>query len=177
MKNLLAGILWAVLTICFSRTANAQEPFTLVGTHFTQSNQLPKLYTCDSLGISPALSWKGIPKGTQSFAITMYHIAKDGERHVYMVLYNIPASITAIPDGVNQIGIYGNNSMNKIRGYAPPCSKGPGPKEYIITVSALSEMCSVATSTGMTLTELELWMKSTTLSKAILPVTYSRTAK
>ena len=36
------------------------------------------------------------------------------------------------------IGTLGNNSVNHKTGYAPPHSKGPGPKTYILTVYALS---------------------------------------
>ncbi|NDA62664.1 MAG: YbhB/YbcL family Raf kinase inhibitor-like protein [Chitinophagia bacterium] len=177
MSKLLVCSLLGICIICSMHSVIAQEVLTLSGTHFTQTGQLPKLYTCDSSGISPALMWNHIPTDTKSFAITMYHIAKDGERHVYMVLYNIPASTTSIPDGVTNVGVFGSNSMNRIPAYAPPCSKGPGPKEYIITINALSQMYPVESSAALSLSQLEAWMEAKIVSRAKLSAIYSRSAK
>lgn len=177
MSKSLVSSLLVICIICSIQSANAQEALTLSGTHFLQPGQLPKLNTCDSSGISPALMWNHIPADTKSLAITMYHIAKDGERHVYMVLYNIPASTTSIPDGVTNVGVFGSNSMNRIPAYAPPCSKGPGPKEYIITINALTQTYPVESSAAISLSQLETWMETKTISRAKLSVMYSRSAK
>jgi phosphatidylethanolamine-binding protein (PEBP) family uncharacterized protein len=37
------------------------------------------------------------------------------------------------------VGIFGINTINNRTEYAPPHSKGPGPKTYVITLYALSE--------------------------------------
>src|SRR6476619_5008821 len=91
---------------------------------FTSDGSLPKLYTCDSTGISPTLNWSGAPKATVAYAVTMHHIARDRDKHVYMVLYDLPASATAIPDAVSNMGKWGINTVNRQNNYAPPCSKG-----------------------------------------------------
>ena len=112
--------------------------FTVSSTAFTNNGTFPKLYTCDSTGISPKLSWANIPAGTTSFAVVMYHIPPTPPNHVYMLLYNIPVSTTSIPDAVSGFGIFGQNTVTPILGYAPPCSQGTGAKLYTITVYALS---------------------------------------
>jgi phosphatidylethanolamine-binding protein (PEBP) family uncharacterized protein len=105
---------------------------------FVNNGTYPKLYTCDSTGISPTLRWEGAPSATRSFAITMHHIPPTGDKHVYMVLYDIPSTINSIPEAVNTVGKWGINTVNGQNKYTPPCSVGPGPKVYIITVYALS---------------------------------------
>ena len=54
------------------------------------------------------------------------------------MLYNIPADVTSLPKNVTGIGTLGNNINNGLVEYSPPCSQGPGDKEYIYTVYALS---------------------------------------
>lgn len=112
--------------------------FTASSTAFADAGNFPKKYTCDSLGISPTLSWKNAPVGTNSYAVTMHHIPSVGDKHVYLLLYNIPASVTSIPEAVSGIGLFGINTVNGQTKYTPPCSQGPGPKTYILTVYALS---------------------------------------
>ena len=66
--------------------------------------KLPSEFTCDGAGISPPLAWAKPPAGTKSLAVTMHHIPgpprpdeKPGEdKHVYLVLYNIPATTTSL---------------------------------------------------------------------------------
>lgn len=155
-------------------TPASTDTFTIKGTYFTSRNELPKLYTCDGAGISPALQWENIPKGTKSLAITMHHIAKDGAKHVYFVLYNIPSNTTSIPDGVSEVGIFGHNSMNPNPAYAPPCSKGPGQKQYIITLYALREMIAANVGKIITLSELESAIENKIIGKTSLPIYYTR---
>lgn len=47
---------------------------------------------------SPALSWTGAPSGTRSFALVCIDI--DAEDFVHWVVYDIPASVTSLPEGI-----------------------------------------------------------------------------
>jgi phosphatidylethanolamine-binding protein (PEBP) family uncharacterized protein len=134
---LLAGNL--LFTSCKKDTTTTTTGnFTASSTAFTSNGTLPKLYTCDSLGISPNLSWVNAPAGTNSFAITMHHIPPSPPNHVYLLLYNIPSSVTSIADAVTSVGLFGINTVNGKTSYTPPCSQGPGAKLYTFTVYALS---------------------------------------
>jgi phosphatidylethanolamine-binding protein (PEBP) family uncharacterized protein len=99
---------------------------------------LPMEYTCDGASSTLALEWSGAPAGTKSYAVTMHHLAGPDDIHWYWEVYDIPASVTSLPKNMTGIGVLGNNSVNGQLAYTPPCSKGPGPKEYIYTVYALS---------------------------------------
>ena len=68
----------------------------------------------------------------------MHHLPPaDEDKHVYMVVYDLPATTTHLDQG-STLGSWGVNTVNRTPAYTPPCSKGPGVKEYILTVYALS---------------------------------------
>lgn len=112
--------------------------FTLTSTDVADGGRLPVEFTCDGDGSTLPLTWSGAPAETQSYAVIMHHVAAPEEIHWYWVLYNIPADVTSLPKNVTGIGILGNNINNGLVEYSPPCSQGPGDKEYIYTVYALS---------------------------------------
>ena len=68
----------------------------------------------------------------------MHHLDPEGKTKWYWTLYNIPADVGSLPKDVQGVGSLGNNSLNRSVGYAPPHSKGPGAKTYVLTVYALS---------------------------------------
>lgn len=102
-------------------------------------------FGCDGKNISPELHWSDVPKGTKSFAITVYDPdAPTGSGWWHWVVLNIPASVTSLPAD------FGNLSkLQKIAtlqtitdfgsagfgGACPP--KGDRPHRYMFTVHAL----------------------------------------
>jgi Raf kinase inhibitor-like YbhB/YbcL family protein len=173
MKKTVFLLIVALPLLCFAVIKDTTKPFTAYSSAFINNGLYPKLYTCDSLSLSPPIAWKNIPEGTKSFAITMHHFPKDGDKHVYMVVYNIPSTVTSIPQAATNIGSWGSNTQNKNLSYSPPCSKGPGTKSYIITVYALSKTLSFKSS-AVTMDELLEACKGNVLSTSALTVQYSR---
>lgn len=98
--------------------------------------------TCDGKSESPAIEWSGAPEGTRAFAISLWHTAPDMEKS-YWVVYNIPASTTAMQQNSKSVGTLGVNDKKR-KEYDPMCSRGPGVKTYHITVLALSEELSLS---------------------------------
>jgi Raf kinase inhibitor-like YbhB/YbcL family protein len=119
-------------------TSVQRSTFALTSPDLPADERLPVEYTCDGEGSTLALNWSGAPEGTKSYAVIMHHVAAPGEVHWYWVLYNIPTDVTSLAKNVSGIGTLGNNINNGLTKYSPPCSKGPGDKEYIFTVYALS---------------------------------------
>jgi phosphatidylethanolamine-binding protein (PEBP) family uncharacterized protein len=149
--------------------------FTASSTAFINNGVFPKLYTCDSSGISPKLSWANAPAGTTNFAVIMHHIPPTPPNHVYMLLYNIPATITSIPDAVTGIGLFGINTVNGQQSYTPPCSQGPGAKLYTITVYALSAAPVFAVPQSQVTRDIFLAaIANKTLASSELNITYTR---
>ena len=176
---LLLAILYGA---CQSRSANIEITPLAKSGHFklhssavSDGGNLPKDFTCDGTSATLPLAWNGAPANTQSFAVIMHHIPGPGDSHWYWVLYDIPASTHSLPQNVIGVGTLGNNSVNGKTEYAPPCSKGPGPKRYTYTVYALSatpqlDMPAPQVSRDVLLNAI----KDRTLDSAELNVIYSR---
>jgi phosphatidylethanolamine-binding protein (PEBP) family uncharacterized protein len=145
------------------------------GNGFAHNGIYPKLYTCDSLGYSPGLQWSNAPANTSNYAITMYTIPPTGEKHVYIVLYNIPATTTSIPDNSKSIGVFGINTVDGKTTYTPPCSQGPGPKVYVLTLYALNAAPTITVpNTQVTMDILLAGIKNKIVDSAVMSVTYTR---
>jgi phosphatidylethanolamine-binding protein (PEBP) family uncharacterized protein len=109
---------------------------------FAPGGALPAKYSCDGEGSSPPVAWQPGPTGTQSYALTLWHRSPDGVKS-YWVVYDIPADVTQIPEGARSVGRTGLNGKRRAE-YDPMCSKGPGVKDYHVTVYALSGRPQVA---------------------------------
>ena len=145
------------------------------GNGFVHNGTYPKLFTCDSLGISPGLQWSNAPTATTSYAVAMYTIPPTGEKHVYIVLYNIPSNINSIPNDAQSIGVFGINTVNGKPTYTPPCSQGPGAKIYVLTLYALNAPPTISVpNTQVTMDILLAGMKNKILDSAVMSVTYTR---
>jgi len=163
----------SVTNLVTSPTIANQIKFS--GNGFAHNGLYPKLYTCDSLGISPGLQWSNAPTSTTSYAITMYTIPPTGEKHVYIVLYNIPATAMSIPDNSKSIGIFGMNTVDGKTTYTPPCSQGPGAKVYVLTLYALNAPPTISVpNTQVTMAILQAGMKNKMVDSAVMSVTYTR---
>lgn len=137
---------------------------------------LPVEFTGDGAGVSPPLAWSGAPAGTKCFAIIMHHVDPQGVTKWYLTLYNIPADAHGLQKNSHGIGIFGNNSVNRDLAYAPPHSKGPGLKNYYITVYALSGPVQISLPPAEVGRSVLLnAMKDLILDSAELKVTYDRT--
>ncbi len=136
--------------------------------------QLPKDYTGDGTSSTLPLEWNGAPKETKSFAIIMHHVAPDMIKW-YWILYDIPAKVRRLPKNVKGVGKLGNNSVNGRVEYAPPHSKGPGPKTYIYTLYALSAPPKLAVPPiEVNRDALLAAMKGLVIDSAQLSVVYER---
>ena len=137
---------------------------------------LPVEFTGDGAAASPPLDWTNEPAGTRCFAVIMHHLPGPGDVKWYWTLYNIPATVHALPKNTRGVGTLGNNSVNDDLGYAPPHSKGPGPKMYTLTLYALSAPVQINLPAGeVSRAVLLAAMKTNILDSAELKVVYDRT--
>ncbi len=146
--------------------------FVVTSSAIKPDENFPAEFTCDGAGVSPPIAWSGAPKGTRSFALSLWHIPGPGEVKSYWILYNIPAETTSLPKNAKGIGSDGYNGKNRT-GYDPMCSKGPGPKKYNITVYALSAELNLSTNKP-TRADLLSAIKDITLTEGTLTYTYER---
>jgi len=150
--------------------------FNLTSKSFVDGGLMGSEFTCDGAGVSPALEWKNAPAGTQGFAVTMHHFPPANEaKHVYMVVFDLPSSLNHLERGSTTLGSWGINTVNRKTAYTPPCSKGPGRKDYILTVYALSAARVFSSgSSAVAMDDLLTAIKTTTLATATLTVGYAR---
>jgi formylglycine-generating enzyme required for sulfatase activity/phosphatidylethanolamine-binding protein (PEBP) family uncharacterized protein len=128
---------WTTPVGFFDGKLHRKAGFVLHSPEVTDGGALPKDYTGDGSSATLPLKWSGAPDGTKSYALIMHHQAPDQIKW-YWILYHIPADVKSLPKNVQDIGTLGGNSVNNRAGYAPPHSKGPGAKNYIYTLYALS---------------------------------------
>ncbi len=125
----------------------APPPSLLISSpSFADLTVIPTKYTCAatvpppsgprniSTGISPALQWTNVPKGTVSFALIMHdpdaHIAKAPTDITHWIVFNIPGDATQLPEAVAPDAplangaLQGANITGKV-GYQGSCA-GPG---------------------------------------------------
>jgi phosphatidylethanolamine-binding protein (PEBP) family uncharacterized protein len=156
-------------------SAESKPKFTLRSPEVIEGGMLPKDYTCDGSRATLPLEWSGESASTQSFALVMYTLPNPKESHWYWVLYNIPSSVHSLIKNVTGVGTLGNNSVNGRTEYAPPCSKGPGAKQYTYTIYALSALPQFSVPAVKVSRDVLLSaIKDITLASAELNVYYSR---
>ncbi len=179
-----------ITVLAFRTPIGAQTPQVTLEPSFPQTGalkltspivknggNLPKEFTGDGESATPPLVWEGGSKDVKAYAVIMHHIDPQGLEKWYWVLYNIPADVHQLPKNVKSIGLLGNNSINRRAGYAPPHSKGPGAKTYILTLYALSDMLKIELpATRINRQVLIKAMQGHVLDSSILKVVYTRPA-
>ena len=144
------GIAGFALAAAALSAAAADETFKLqsavVAPNGTLANeQVFNGFGCSGKNISPPLRWSGAPAGTKSFAVTVYDPdAPTGSGWWHWVVYDIPASVTELPQSIGNTGgklpagaIQGRTDFGA-SGYGGPCPPaGDKPHRYIFTVYAL----------------------------------------
>ena len=154
--------------------SEAKTSFTLRSSAVEDGGTLPVQFTGDGAGDTLPLEWSHAPAGTRSYALVMHHVAPDRTKW-YWVLYNLPAGTSSLPQNVKDVGTAGNNSVNGRTEYAPPHSKGPGPKTYVYTIYALSAPVQLAVKPSEVSRDVLLAaMHDSVLATAQLRVVYSR---
>jgi phosphatidylethanolamine-binding protein (PEBP) family uncharacterized protein len=150
--------------------------FTLKSPAVAGDGILPVEFTGDGKSISPPLEWAGAPAATQSYALIMHHLDPSGQTKWYWTLYNLPPDTRSLVKDTRGVGTMGNNSVTRRAGYAPPHSKGPGAKTYVLTLYALSAPLQISSPPEQTNRNVILAaMKDRVLATAELKVVYTRT--
>lgn len=157
--------------------ARPKDGFTLTSPAFEHNGKMPAEFTGDGDGISPPLKWGNAPKGTKCFALQLWHkpMANADEVKSYWVISNIPADVTGLEKNSKGVGTAGLNDKKRT-GYDPMNSKGPGAKEYHITLYALSAEPKLEAG-KFNRADLLKAVKDITLAETTLTYTYERKAK
>jgi Raf kinase inhibitor-like YbhB/YbcL family protein len=108
--------------------------------------QVANGFGCSGKNISPALNWSGAPKGTKSFAVSVYDPdAPTGSGFWHWSVFNIPADATSLPKnagdpkaGLAPAGAVQVHNDSGSQGYFGPCPpEGDKPHHYRFQIFAL----------------------------------------
>jgi Raf kinase inhibitor-like YbhB/YbcL family protein len=127
-----------------ANTAAQETPapaMMLMSTAFEPEGMIPMVYTCDSLDISPPLTWSNVPEETQSLALIADDPDAPGQIWVHWVVYNIPPETqgfeeaVAAEDTLVSMAVQGMTDFGRI-GYGGPCPPS-GVHRYFFKLYAL----------------------------------------
>jgi len=182
MKNW-CFIVSQLVLLSFVISTNAEEVnpnMQLTSPSFENQKSIARKFTCDGDDISPALEWSGVPEGTKSFALIVDDPdapdpANPKMTWVHWVLYNIPATVNSLPEGVKDMDLpegtlQGLNDWKKT-GYGGPCPP-IGTHRYFHKLYALDTV--LPELTHPTKARLEKAMEGHVLAKAELIGLYQR---
>lgn len=107
---------------------------------FADGENIPARFTCDGDDISPQLAWSGLPGGSQTLVLICDDPDAPGGTWDHWVMFNIPASIAGLPEGVrsqeiSESVVEGTNSWGRT-GYGGPCPPS-GTHRYYFKLYAL----------------------------------------
>lgn len=150
----------------------------LISAAFAPGGEIPRRHTCQGEDISPPLAWSGVPANAKSLAL----IVDDPDApdpaapkmvYVHWVLYNLPPSITGLPEAVARLPNGTGQGLNDWHrtGYGGPCPP-IGRHRYFHKLYALD---TVLPDLGTpTKAALEAAMKGHVVAQAELVGTYQK---
>lgn len=138
---------------CGGGTQQESTPSLELTSSSLSAGAISKFNTCDGQSVSPELSWKSAPQGTQSFALIVTDKDSAFGSYVHWVLYSLPAETRELPQGIGKqaqlpdgsrqgrdgfcIGSADSCLFSEI-GYLGPCPPGKSPHRYVFALYALN---------------------------------------
>jgi Raf kinase inhibitor-like YbhB/YbcL family protein len=177
-------VMAAALTSCWRRAEpapaekeSAKMSIILTSSAFVEGGPIPSRYTCDGADVSPPLSWSGVPAHAKSLALICEDPDAPSGTWSHWVLYNLPPTLTALPEGVAKTAVTADNARqgsNDFRrlGYGGPCPPAGKPHRYFFILYALD--APLALEAGRTRADLLRAMHGHILAEGRLMGTYQR---
>jgi len=118
----------------------------ILSSAFKDGEKIPIPYVMPGAGgknISIPLSWKNVPPGTRSFALSIVDPHPVAQNWVHWFVINIPASVAAVEEGASKKkmpagSVELKNSFGDIGYGGPQPPKGTGDHPYVVTLYALN---------------------------------------
>lgn len=150
---------------------------TLKAAAFADHALIPKKYTCEGTGLSPALQWAGVSLTARSLALIVDDPDAPKGTWAHWTIWNIPAYLTSLPEGVPAQEVLengasqGKNDFDRV-GYGGPCPPLGKTHRYFFKLYALDTTLNL--KPGASKKDLERAMKGHIVSNAEYVGTFAR---
>lgn len=122
------------------------ERMEILSSAFKDGEKIPVQYVMPGAGgknFSIPLTWKNVPSGTKSFALSIVDPHPIAQNWVHWLVINIPAQVTNLEEGASKKrmpkgSIELKNSFGEIGYGGPQPPKGTGDHPYVVTLYALN---------------------------------------
>jgi len=130
----------------------------IISSAFKDGGKIPIQYVMPGAGgknVSLPLSWKNIPPGTKSFALSIVDIHPVAQNWVHWLVINIPKEVTSLEEGASrkrmpQGSVELRNSFGDVGYGGPQPPRGTGDHSYVVTLYALNvEKLDLKTDTSL----------------------------
>jgi Raf kinase inhibitor-like YbhB/YbcL family protein len=134
------------------------EKMEIQSSAFKDGEKIPIQYAMVAAGgknLSIPLTWKYVPPGTRSFALSMIDPHPVAQNWVHWFVINIPANTTSLAEGASRKqmppgSMELRNSFGEVGYGGPQPPKGSGEHPYVITLYALNvEKLDVGVNTSL----------------------------
>ena len=136
----------------------------LTSSAFVNNTTIPVQYTCTGQGVTPPLTFSGVPAKAQSLALIMDDPDAPSGTFVHWVIFNMPPSTAGLEENGSVPGVQTGNSEN-LAGYTPPCPPS-GQHRYYFKLYALNE--TLVASDIQNKADLELAMSGRIIARSEL---------
>jgi Raf kinase inhibitor-like YbhB/YbcL family protein len=184
MKRVILSLLLLVASNVVM-TISYAEGFTLSSPDVSgqlANAQVFNSFGCSGENISPVLKWEHAPKGTKSFAVTLYDPdAPTGSGWWHWVVFDIPANVHSLASNAGNLeaavapkGAIQSGTSFGAKGYGGACPPpGDSPHQYIFTVYALN-VDSLGLKADATAELVGFYLGQNMLAKASVVAYYAR---
>jgi len=164
-------VIAAIFIVCFLFWGGDVMALSIRSLAFKDGDLIGTKYTCKGEDISPPLSWEDAPSGTKSFALICDDPDAPFMTWVHWVIYDIPADVTGLSEGVPKDKTLSNGAKQGITdfrsiGYGGPCPPPGGPHRYFFKLYALDTVLNL--KPGLTKKDLLKAMEGHILGEAQL---------
>lgn len=109
---------------------------------------IPDRHTCRGDGLSPPLSWSGVPLGTVELALSVVDL--DAGQSSNWIVYGIGAASIGAAEAVVPDGAFEWPNSSGAPAWVPPCPPDGQTHRYVFTLYALNQQLEVADDAGTT---------------------------
>lgn len=163
-----------------AESSKTHVALSLTSPAFKDGDPIPVQFTCDGANRSPALAWSGAPDGVASYALIVEDPDAPGGTFIHWVLYDIPGSVHAIPEGMAKAPTVaalggarqGETGFRGTPGYGGPCPPKGAAHHYHFRLFALDR--SLGIPSGASRDDIVHAMRGHELARGELVGTYTR---